>query len=113
MPLKDFGFKDEKLSIQQSSSLMPKFRPEKQTYLQNQKLKFKLNKEVYTNEFKDLQTKVEPGYANYLHEQTRKIFLHDLEALKQKIFGSPHGKLEIPRQHLINRPVYQELSEDA
>jgi hypothetical protein len=61
------------------------------------KIKAKLNKQIYEEEFRDLETKKEPEYTNYLHEQTRKIFLHDLEALKLKIFGAAHGTLEIPR----------------
>ena len=37
------------------------------------------------DEFEDLKVKKENKYQNPLHEQTRKIFLNDLEELKAKI----------------------------
>ena len=39
------------------------------------------------DEFEDLKVKKESKYQNPLHEQTRKIFLNDLEDLKAKIKG--------------------------
>ncbi len=49
-------------------------------------LKFKLQKHKnLEEEFEDLKVKKESKYQNPLHEQTRKIFLNDLEDLKAKI----------------------------
>jgi hypothetical protein len=62
--------------------------PEKPKFLIQLKIKQKLNKELYDEEFKDLNVKKEVQYTNYLHEQTRKIFLHDLDELKKKYKGS-------------------------
>lgn len=62
------------------------------------KLKSKVNKEVYEDEFKDLDTKKEVTYANYLHEQTRKIFLHDLADLKKKFKGSQNTSMNTMHQ---------------
>ncbi len=42
---------------------------------------------MYQEEFEDLKMKKESHYTNPLHEQTRKIFLNDLEELKAKIKG--------------------------
>jgi hypothetical protein len=58
------------------------------TYLKSMKIKLEKNKTVYQEEFADLKVKKEVHYTNYLHEQTRKIFLHDLEELKKKVMGS-------------------------
>lgn len=42
---------------------------------------------MYEEDFEDLKLKKESHYSNPLHEQTRKIFLNDLDELKAKIRG--------------------------
>ncbi len=49
-------------------------------YKQDQKKRFDF-------EFDDLKVKKETHYGNPLYEQTRKIFLNDLDELKKKIKG--------------------------
>lgn len=59
VPMKDFDFqKDKAPSVAQPSPVQKiKAATEKVTYLESMKMKSKLNKQIYGEEFRDLETK--------------------------------------------------------
>jgi len=70
VPMKDFDFSKDKTPTVAQPSPVSKIRAatEKVTYLESMKMKAKLNKQIYKEEFRDLDTKKETEYTNYLHE---------------------------------------------
>lgn len=117
LPLKDYAFEkdDEKVSSMLFGSLgftahshrrqkpLNEANAFKNTdggvrYIKQLKYKMQRHKDL-EEEFEDMKVKKESKYQNPLHEQTRKIFLNDLEELKAKIKGR--------RQHYNNAQLMQ------
>jgi len=104
IPLRDFAFEDS----QNPGTFTQTFTFARNQYERNEvgevrndikyvrNIKYKKHvKQLYDSEFDDLKVKRETQYDNPLYEQTRKIFLNDLEELKKKIKGR--------QQRLINQ----------
>ena len=96
IPLKDFAFEDSTnpATFTQTFSFMRnQYERNDQGDIRNdikyiKTMKYKQNqKKRFDFEFEDLKTKKETHYDNPLYEQTRKIFLNDLDELKKKIKG--------------------------
>lgn len=96
IPLKDFAFEDNQnpsTFTQTFSFMRNQYERTDHGEIRNdikyiKTMKYKKNqKKRFDFEFDDLKVKKETRYDNPLYEQTRKIFLNDLDELKKKIKG--------------------------